>query len=113
MHERKSLMADRVKAGGPGSGFIALSGGFGTMEELLEMTTWNQLGIHNKPVIAFNVEGYYDGLFQWIKSAVNAGYISKENQGILVEAKTAAECLELLKSYKLSKERLNLDWEKK
>ena len=113
MHERKALMADKVKSGAPGSGFIALSGGFGTMEEIMEVTTWNQLGIHDKPVIAFNVDGYYDGLFEWIRKATQVGYISQKNRDILVEAKTAEEVLQQLTSYKLSEERLHLDWTQK
>jgi len=56
MHTRKQLMAQEVLAGGPGSGFIALSGGYGTLEELMEVVTWNQLGIHNRGVIVYNVE---------------------------------------------------------
>ena len=57
MHQRKALMAKEVMAGAPGSGFVALPGGYGTMEELLEVTTWNQLGIHAKGVVVYNVEG--------------------------------------------------------
>jgi uncharacterized protein (TIGR00730 family) len=59
MHSRKQAMVQRVIDGGPGSGFVALCGGFGTMEELMEVTTWNQLGLHDRPVVVFNVEGYW------------------------------------------------------
>lgn len=110
MHSRKHLMAKAVIEGGPGSGFIALSGGFGTMEELMEVTTWNQLGIHGRGIVVFNVEGYYDGLIQWIRTAVSAGFISGGNAGILVEALTAEECIRSLKEYKVSEERMKLDW---
>lgn len=58
MHARKAMMAQEVNAGGPGSGFVALAGGYGTFEELMEVTTWNQLGIHGRGVVVFNVEGY-------------------------------------------------------
>jgi len=111
MHTRKQMMAKEVIAGGHGSGFVALSGGFGTLEELMEITTWNQLGIHNKPVIAFNVEGYYDGLMSWVRNAVKAEFIAPANGSILVEAKTAAETLDCLLNYEVSKARFDLDWD--
>ena len=110
MHTRKQLMAKKVMEGGPGSGFVALSGGFGTMEELMEIVTWNQLGIHGCGVVVYNVEGYYDGLIEWIKSAVNGGFISGPNAGILVEARSAAEVIKCLKEYVVSDERMKLDW---
>jgi uncharacterized protein (TIGR00730 family) len=110
MHARKQAMAQRVIDGGPGSGFIALSGGYGTLEELMEVTTWNQLGIHNKPVIVFNIDGYYNGLLDWINGAVKAGFIGAGQKDILVEAKSAEEVGEKLKSYVPVEQRLNLDW---
>ena len=113
MHSRKHLMAKLVMEGGPGSGFIALSGGYGTMEELMEVTTWNQLGIHNCGVVVYNVDGYFDGLTTWIRTAVGAGFISGGNAGILVEALTADECVTCLKEYKVSEERMKLDWSEK
>lgn len=113
MHSRKQLMAKRVIEGGPGSGFVALSGGYGTMEELMEMTTWNQLGIHGAGVCVFNVDGFYDGLLTWIRRAVDEKFISKGNQHIIVEAKTAEEVVKALGEYRVSKDQLNLDWEHK
>ena len=113
MHSRKHLMAKKVMEGGPGSGFVALSGGFGTMEELMEVVTWNQLGIHGCGIVVFNVEGYYDGLIAWIRSAVSSGFISGGNAGILVEALSAEECIECLQQYKVSEERMKLDWSHK
>lgn len=74
MHTRKRLMATKVMEGGPGSGFVTLAGGFGTIEEVMEMTTWNQLGIHRRPIILMNVNGYWDGLLAWVKNAVEKGY---------------------------------------
>jgi len=62
MHTRKAQMTKEVLAGGPGSGFIALPGGYGTLEELAEVTTWNQLGIHNSAIVLLNVDGFYDDL---------------------------------------------------
>jgi uncharacterized protein (TIGR00730 family) len=57
MHTRKRMMAQEVVNGGPGGGFVALPGGYGTLEELMEAVTWNQLGIHSRGVCIFNVEG--------------------------------------------------------
>ena len=113
MHTRKQLMAKRVMEGGPGSGFVALSGGFGTLEELMEMTTWNQLGIHKNGVVVFNVDGYYDGLIQWVKTAVSAGFIAPGNGGILVEALDAEEVVKQLKDYRVSEQRFDLKWSQK
>ena len=92
---------------------MALSGGYGTLEELFEITTWNQLGIHRKGVIVFNVDGYYDGLIQWVQSAVSAGFISPGNGGILVEALDAEEVVRQLREYKVSEGRFKLDWSQK
>ncbi|KAI9880382.1 MAG: hypothetical protein M1830_003699 [Pleopsidium flavum] len=113
MHTRKQLMAKWVIEGGPGSGFVALSGGYGTLEELMEVITWNQLGIHNKGVVMFNVEGYYDGLIEWVKTAVSAGFIAPGNAGILVEALDAEEVVRELKEYTVAEGRYKLDWSQK
>lgn len=110
MHERKALMAKRVAAGGPGSGFVAISGGFGTIEELMEMTTWNQLGIHDKGVVIYNVEGYWDGLLEWVRTAVSEQFIAPENAGIMKVALDAEEVMRALKEYKVSPKVLNLGW---
>ncbi|PVH82819.1 hypothetical protein DL98DRAFT_559082 [Cadophora sp. DSE1049] len=110
MHRRKQEMAKRVKEGGPGSGFVALSGGYGTLEEPMEMITWNQLGIHDKPVVVFNVDGYYDGILTWIIGAVEAGFVNGSQVNIASEAKTAEECGLALKNYLVSDGRLNLSW---
>lgn len=113
MHTRKQLMAKEVIEGGPGSGFVALSGGFGTLEELMEMVTWNQLGIHKRGVAVFNIDGYYDGLLQWIRTAVTSGFIAPGNAGILVVASDAEEVVTLLKEYKIADGRYDLDWTQK
>ncbi|KXH60266.1 decarboxylase family protein [Colletotrichum salicis] len=62
MHTRKRMMAEEVMAGGPGSGFIALAGGYGTIEEILEVATWVQLGIHQRGVCLLNINGFWDGV---------------------------------------------------
>ena len=113
MHARKHMMAKEVMEGGPGSGFIALSGGFGTLEELMEVITWNQLGIHEKGIVVYNVDGYYDGLLQWIRTAVSAGFIAPGSAGILVEALDAEEAVRQLKEYKVAEGRLKLNWNQK
>ena len=110
MHERKKQMADRVYAGGPGSGFVALSGGFGTMEEVMEVTTWNQLGMHGRGIVLYSVDGFYDGLLQWIETAMGAGFITPANAGIMKHATTGEEVMELLAEYEPSKDRLALSW---
>lgn len=113
MHTRKAMMAKEVQEGGPGSGFVALSGGYGTMEELMEMVTWNMLGIHGKGVVVLNVEGYWDGLLQWVRTAVGAGFVSSGNGGILKEALDAEEVVTLLRDYKVSEDQFKLDWSQK
>lgn len=111
MHARKHLMAKLVKEGGPGSGFVALPGGFGTMEELMEVTTWNQLGIHSNGVVVYNVEGYWDGIMAWINTAVEKQLINPLNKHIIVEVKDADSAVKALKEYANSKARLDLSWE--
>lgn len=71
MHERKAMMAELS------DGFIALPGGFGTFEELLEMLTWSQLGLHQKPCGLLNVEGYYDPLLAFVDHAIEQGFIQE------------------------------------
>ncbi|GLB35072.1 putative possible lysine decarboxylase [Lyophyllum shimeji] len=78
MHERKVEMATRS------AGFIGLPGGFGTFEEVLEVTTWTQLGIHNKPVVLVNVLGFYDPLRQLIQNGVKDGFIGPSNQRLII-----------------------------
>ena len=110
MHTRKRLMARKVLEGGPGSGFVTLAGGFGTIEEVMEMTTWNQLGIHKVGIVLLNVNGYWDGLLAWVRNAVATGYIGPENGKILVEAKDVKEVWPKLVEYKVSQGRMQLNW---
>jgi uncharacterized protein (TIGR00730 family) len=111
MHTRKRMMAQHVMAGGPGSGFIALSGGYGTLEELMEVVTWNQLGIHDKGVVVLNVSGFWDGLLAWVKEATEKGFVKGGNADIMLEAETAEEAVLMLKDYRVSEGRFGLDWE--
>ncbi|PNS14537.1 LOG family protein isoform A [Sphaceloma murrayae] len=113
MHTRKQMMAQEVINGGDGSGFVALSGGYGTMEELMEITTWNQLGIHARGVVVYNVDGYYDGLLQWVKKAVDSGFIADSNKNIMREATTPEQVVDALQNYQNSEGRFKLQWGEK
>jgi uncharacterized protein (TIGR00730 family) len=110
MHTRKRLMATKVLGGGPGSGFVGLAGGFGTMEELMEMTTWNQLGIHKVGIVMLNINGYWDGLLEWVKTSVKEGFVSEANGKILVSVTDVNDVLPKLKEYKASVDRFQLNW---
>lgn len=87
MHERKFTMADLSDA------FVALPGGFGTMEELFEIITWNQIGIIDKPVTLLNWNGFYTPLLDMIHHAAEAGFIRQENIDILQTAQTVDDCI--------------------
>ncbi|CAN6439104.1 unnamed protein product [Victoria cruziana] len=93
MHQRKAEMARQADA------FIALPGGYGTLEELLEVITWAQLGIHNKPVGLLNVDGYYNSLLSFIDKAVDEGFVSQSARHIIVSAPTAKELVRKLEEY--------------
>ncbi|KAM0892640.1 hypothetical protein ACQ4PT_025629 [Festuca glaucescens] len=93
MHQRKAEMARQSDA------FIALPGGYGTLEELLEVITWAQLGIHHKPVGLLNVDGYYNSLLTFIDKAVEEGFINTCARRIIVLAPTAEELMEKLEDY--------------
>jgi len=85
MHERKKYMSTLADA------FIALPGGFGTLEELLEIITWHQLGLHAKPVGILNVNGFFNSLLAFLDDAVSAGFISETARQILVVGATPTE----------------------
>jgi uncharacterized protein (TIGR00730 family) len=81
MHERKALMAELADA------FVALPGGAGTLEELIEIYTWSQLGLHDKPMGVLNVRGYYDGLAALLDHAVQEGFLREQHRAAMhVEA---------------------------
>jgi predicted Rossmann-fold nucleotide-binding protein len=77
---------------------------------VMEMVTWNQLGIHALPIVLVNIDGYWDGLLQWVRNAVREGYIGERNADILVEVKGTGDVVEALKGYRVSEERFQLDW---
>jgi uncharacterized protein (TIGR00730 family) len=112
MHTRKKLMAEEVFAGGPGSGFIGLSGGYGTVEEIFETVTWNQLGIHKNGICLLNIDGYWDGIVQWLDKAVDEGFVKEANKGILVTSDTPEGAVLALRDYKVSEGTFKLEWEK-
>ncbi|XP_062114861.1 probable cytokinin riboside 5'-monophosphate phosphoribohydrolase LOGL10 isoform X2 [Humulus lupulus] len=93
MHQRKSEMEKHADA------FIALPGGYGTMEELLEMITWSQLGIHDKPVGLLNVDGYYNSLIALFDKGVDEGFIDHSARHILVIANTAEDLINKMEEY--------------
>ncbi|KAJ6790037.1 hypothetical protein PWT90_05264 [Aphanocladium album] len=112
MHTRKKLMAEEVFAGGPGSGFVGLPGGFGTMEELFEVITWNQLGIHTKGIVLLNVNDFWRGMLDMIDTAVNQGFIRDANKSIVVAAKNGEDAIAALRDYKVSSAIYGLEWGK-
>ena len=93
MHERKATMASLADA------FVALPGGLGTLEETLEMLTWVQLGIHDKPVVVLNVDGYFDGLLKMFATAVREGFLRREYFELLVFADTVTEVLDRIATW--------------
>ena len=92
MHCRKELMAET------GDACIALPGGVGTLEELLEIITWKQLGLYLKPIIVLNTDGYYDALLQQLQHAVDQQFMRKEHKAIWHVASTPAEAIKFCKS---------------
>jgi uncharacterized protein (TIGR00730 family) len=93
MHERKALMAELADA------FIALPGGIGTLEELIEIYTWSQLGIHDKACGVLNVRGYYDGLATFLDHAVSEGFLRAQHRAVLSISADPAELLDALAAY--------------
>jgi uncharacterized protein (TIGR00730 family) len=93
MHQRKALMAELS------DGFIALPGGFGTFEELFEMVTWSQLGLHRKPFGVLNVAGFYDGLLALVDHAIEEGFIPGEHRGLILASGDADELMDLIAGY--------------
>ena len=90
MHTRKQLMAQKSDA------CIALPGGVGTLEELLEVITWKQLGLYSKPIVIFNVQHYYDDLLKMLQKAEKERFIHHQHSTIWLVAETPEEALELV-----------------
>ena len=90
MHERKAKMTELADA------FLALPGGIGTLDELFEAWSWNALGYHKKPFCLLNVEGFWDGLIEFIEHAHQSGFLSQRRRRQLLVATSPQEALKLL-----------------
>ncbi|MBN2274745.1 MAG: TIGR00730 family Rossman fold protein [Bacteroidales bacterium] len=93
MHERKMKMNELS------DGVIAMPGGYGTLEELFEMITWAQLGLHKKPVAIFNIAGYYDHLVALLQSMTDKGLLKETNRNMLLVSDNIEDLLELMDHY--------------
>lgn len=93
MHERKAMMASLA------DGFVALPGGLGTLEELFEILTWSQLGLHEKPCGALNVRGYYDGLAGFLDRSVAEGFVRPQHRELLLLDEDAETLLDRLTAW--------------
>jgi uncharacterized protein (TIGR00730 family) len=90
MHERKQLMYDLA------DGFVALPGGLGTLEELAEVTTWSQLGLHAKPVVLLDVDGFWDPLVALLDQMVRVGLLKPANRALVQRVTTPEDALSTL-----------------
>lgn len=93
MHERKALMSELS------DGVIALPGGLGTLEELFEVLTWSQLGIHGKPVALLNAGGYFDTLLEFLDRAVDEGFLRPLHRGLLLTGTEPGALLEAMEDW--------------
>ena len=93
MHERKALMADLA------DGFIALPGGWGTLEEFFEVLTWGQLGLHRKPCGLLNVRGYFDSLLSFIDHSIDERFVRRDNRPLVLVGHAPEELLERFDQY--------------
>jgi hypothetical protein len=94
MHERKQRLAQAADS------FVALPGGYGTFEELFEILTWSQIGLHQKPVGLLNVLGYFDPLLTLVEHARSEGFIYAEHRALLIHADTPEVLLDSLDAYR-------------
>ncbi len=94
MHERKLKMQEAS------DGFIALPGGMGTLEELFEITTWLQLGLHQKPIGLLNVNGFYDDLINLLENMVRKGFLSRDNYHLLLVDSDPEQLLQKMEEFK-------------
>ena len=94
MHIRKQRLTDQVDA------FVALPGGFGTYEELFEILTWAQIGLHSKPIGLLNTAGYYDPLLKMVDQALTEGFLYAEHPSMLLRAGEPDKLLDLLEAYR-------------
>jgi len=99
MHDRKAMMADLA------DGFIALPGGWGTLEEIFEILTWAQLGFHHKPCGLLNVEGYYDGLIGFLENSFEQQFVNDLCRPMLMQSNKPEALLDQFSAYKAPKVR--------
>jgi uncharacterized protein (TIGR00730 family) len=93
MHERKQLMVELAE------GFIALPGGYGTLDELFEVLTWSQLGIHRSPIGLVNMDGFFDGLLACADGMVTRGFLRQQDRDRLLAAPSIQELLPLMEAW--------------
>ena len=93
MHERKAIMADLA------DGFIALPGGLGTLEEIFEVWTWAQLGMHDKPVAFLDVGGYYELLVEFLDQATREGFVRRPHRAIAIIDRDPLALINKMKAY--------------
>ncbi len=94
MHERKARMADLS------DGFVALPGAYGTADELFEVLTWAQLGLHAKPIGLLDVDGFFDPLMSWLDHAVREGFLRPAHRQLLLKSDDPERLLDLLRTYR-------------
>jgi hypothetical protein len=105
MHERKARMAELA------DGFVALPGGYGTLEEICEMITWAQLGIHRKPCGLVNVDGFFDGLLAQFERAVAEGLLRAPHRALVVDAPDPEHLLDAMAAWTPPPLEFKLDWQ--
>jgi uncharacterized protein (TIGR00730 family) len=93
MHQRKAAMAELA------DGFIALPGGYGTLEELFEAICWAQIGIHQKPVGVLNIDGFYSPLIELARHTAREGFMDPSNVELILSAEQASDLLDRMESY--------------
>lgn len=93
MHERKALMHDLS------DGIITMPGGFGTLDELFEILTWAQLGLHDYPIGLLNIKGYFNHLITFLDNMVTEGFLTQENRSMLLVHEEPSSLLEMMKNY--------------
>jgi uncharacterized protein (TIGR00730 family) len=94
MHERKALMADLA------DGFVALPGAYGTADELFEVLTWAQLGLHAKPIGLLDHDGFFGPLLAWLEHTVHEGFLTQRHRDLLLTAEDPERLLDLLASHR-------------
>lgn len=93
MHERKAWMSARADA------FVVLPGGFGTLDETFEVLTWRQIGLHSKPVVLVDVDGFYSSIREWITRAIDVGYVRPNDARLLTFARTPASAITAVRKH--------------